>query len=237
MAGALIFAGYEDFCRQAGEHIITILNTSLLNKRRTSLVLAGGSTPAGVYRYLAEQYGDFHWEDIDFFLGDDRCVPEDHEHSNFRMIRENFFSRIPHKAERIYTIDQSLPPEEGAELYHKRVKNYLETNRWFDLVLLGMGPDGHTASLFPGYPELQEKVKCAAATEQAAPLSPPVRRITLTFPALNRCSNMMLLIRGREKEEIMKSVLKRRPLFHRPKEYPVSQLKPEAGKSYWYYTP
>jgi 6-phosphogluconolactonase len=235
MAGALIFHTYEDFCRQAGEHIFTILKTSLLHKKRSSLVLAGGSTPAGVYRYLAENYNDLHWEDIDFFLGDDRCVPEDHEDSNYRMIQENFLSRIDYKEEQIYTIDQTLPPDQGAELYHKRVKNYLETNRLFDLVLLGMGPDGHTASLFPHYPELEEKVKCAVATKDAAPLAPPVRRITMTYPALNRCSNLIYLIRGKEKKKIMNSVLGKKSRFYKSHDYPVSRIEPEAGKSYWYY--
>lgn len=236
MAGALIFHTYEDFCRQAGEHIITILKASIIHKRRSSLVLAGGSTPAGVYRYMAEHYPDFHWENIDFFLGDDRCVPEADKDSNYKMVQENLFSLIPHKAEQIYTIDQTLSPEEGAELYHKRVKNYLETNYCFDLVLLGLGADGHTASLFPGYPELDEKVKCAVATEKEAPLAPYVRRITMTSPALNRCSNMMYLIRGEEKKEIMDSVMKSKFNHRSVKEYPVSRLAPEAGKSYWYYT-
>ena len=234
MSGALIFQNYEDFCRQAGEHIVTILNTALHHKRRASLVLAGGTTPVGVYSYMAEHFEDFHWGHVDFFIGDDRCVPEDHQDSNFRMIQESFFSKISPKKEQIYTIDQSLPPEEGAVLYHRRIKNYLETNTWFDLVLLGMGTDGHVASLFPGYPELEEKTKCALAT-QGAPLDPKIRRITMTYPALNRCANLMYLIRGKEKRDIMNSALKK---GHRRKEdpsYPVTRLNPEAGKSYWYY--
>ncbi|OQY34053.1 MAG: 6-phosphogluconolactonase [Spirochaetaceae bacterium 4572_59] len=236
MAGALIFSTYEDFCRQAGEHIITILKAASIHKRRSSLVLAGGSTPAGVYRYMATNYPDFHWGNIDFFLGDDRCVPETDKNSNYRMINENLFSLIPHHAEQIYTIDQSLPPEKGAELYHKRVKNYLSTNCWFDLVLLGMGSDGHTASLFPGYPELDEKVKYAVATEIEAPMAPYLRRISMTEPALKRCSHMMYLIRGEKKRGIMDSVMKEKSHHHSALNYPIAHIKPDAGKSYWYYT-
>jgi len=236
MAGALIFHTYDDFCRQAGEHIFTILKASLLHKKRSSLVLSGGTTPAGVYRYLAEHYPDFHWQHIDFFIGDDRCVSDDHPDSNYRMIRENFFSLIPHREEQIYRVNNTLPPEEAAQEYHKRIKNYLETNRWFDLVLLGMGPDGHTASLFPGYPELTENVRCAAATRQPAPLEPHVRRVTMTYPALNRCSNLMFLIRGSEKKSIMHSALRDRKRTRGSTEYPVCGVHPEAGSMYWYYT-
>ena len=225
----------KTFCRQAGEHIITILNTALHNNKKASLVLSGGSTPAGVYAYLAENFKDFMWDHVDFFIGDDRCVPEDHEHSNFRMIQENFFSKIPVRKSRIYSIDQTLPPDEGAELYHKKIKDYLEDNRLFDLILLGMGPDGHTASLFPGYPELKEKVKLALATEDA-PLEPKIRRITMTYPALNRSANMMYLIRGREKREIMDQVMKAKGPHKNELPFPVAGLTPDVGnKSYWFY--
>ena len=236
MAGALIFQSYEDFCRQAGEHIITILKTALFQKKRCSLVLSGGNTPAGVYRYLAETYKDFSWDLVDFFIGDDRCVPEDNRDSNYRMIHENFFSLINCRKEQIYSADQTLSPDEGAALYHKQIKDYLEANRWFDLVLLGMGPDGHTASLFPGYPELEEKVKCAVATRDTAPIDPKIRRITMTYPALNRCSNLMYLIRGKEKRELMDRFAGRKNPLKKKPDLPASRLKPEAGKSYWYYT-
>lgn len=235
MAGALIFDKYDDFCRQAAGHIIAILKLSLVHNKRASMVLSGGSTPAGIYRYLAENSEDFYWKDIDFFIGDERCVPEDHEDSNFRMIKESFLSLIPHEESQIYAINQTLSPDEAALDYHLRVKEYLELNSCFDLVLLGMGPDGHTASLFPGYPELKEKKRLAVATADEGPLEPYHRRVTLTVPALNHSNHLLFLLRGgSEKQTIMDEVLHsgRRNNM----EYPVQLIKPINGRAYWYFS-
>lgn len=235
MAGALIFDDYDNFCRQAAGHIIAILKLSLVHKKRVSMVLSGGSTPAGIYRYLAEHTDDFRWKDVDFFIGDERCVPRDHKDSNFRMIEESFLSLIPHDESQIFAVDQTLPPDESALDYHLLVKEYLEKNSSFDLVLLGMGPDGHTASLFPGYPELKEKKRLAVATEQEGPLEPYHRRVTLTVPALNHSNHLLFLLRGgAEKQNIMDKVLSK-GLKNNP-QYPVQLIKPIKGRAYWYFS-
>jgi len=235
MAGALIYDDYEKFCRQAAEHILAILNLSFVHNKRCSMVLSGGSTPSGVYDYLARNSDDFRWKDVDFFIGDERCVPDDHEDSNYRMVRESFLDRVVHRKSQIFTIDKSLSPDEGAREYHLRVKDYLEHNNLFDLVLLGMGPDGHTASLFPGFPEVEEQSSLVLATREEAPLSPFHRRITLTPPALNRSSHVLFLIRGGdEKMKIMNDVLRGKP-GKNPK-YPIELIKPAGGRSYWYFS-
>jgi len=235
MAGALIYDDYDKFCRQAAEHILGILKLSLIHSKRCSLVLSGGSTPSGVYDYLAGHSDDFSWKDVDFFIGDERCVPDDHEDSNYRMIRESFLDRVVHRASHVYTIDKSLTPDEGAREYHLKIKDYLEHNHMFDLVLLGMGPDGHTASLFPGYPEVREQSSLALATAEEAPLAPYHRRITLTLPALNRSGHVLFLLRGGEdKMAIMNDVLYNRADKANP--YPVQMVRPEGGKTYWYFS-
>ncbi|MDC7233783.1 MAG: 6-phosphogluconolactonase [Spirochaetales bacterium] len=236
MAGALIFNNYDDFCRQAAEHIYAILKLALVHKKRASIVLSGGSTPAGVYRYLADNQGDFNWEHVDFFIGDERCVPEDHAHSNYRMVEESFLSRIPHKNRNIYKVNQTLSPDEAALDYHKQIKNYLDKNNCFDLVLLGMGPDGHTASLFPGYPEVAEKRRLALATAAEGPLEPYHRRVTMTVPALNHSEHLLFLLKGgNEKKDIMDRVLRPGEKGREP-EYPVQLIKPACGRAYWYFS-
>ena len=235
MAGALIFDNYDDFCRQAAEHIFAILRTSLVHKKRASIVLSGGSTPEGVYRYLAENSEDFNWDYVDFFIGDERCVPADHEDSNLRMIRESFLSRIDHETANEYVVDQTLSPDEAAKEYSDRLKDYLEKNDSFDLVLLGMGPDGHTASLFPGYPELTEKKKLALATTQEGPLEPHHRRVTMTVPALSHSSHILFLLKGGDdKKAIMRKVLASGA--KKDRSYPVEYITPEKGRAYWYFS-
>ncbi|QEN08070.1 6-phosphogluconolactonase [Oceanispirochaeta crateris] len=235
MAGALIFNDYNDFCRQAAKHILTILNLSLVHGKRCSMVLSGGSTPEGIYKYLAENSDGFDWKHVDFFIGDERCVPDDHIDSNYRMIKKSFLDKIEHKPSQVFTINQNLTPQEGARDYHLRIREYLENNSVFDIVLLGMGPDGHTASLFPGYPEQNELTRLAVATDIEAPLAPYHRRITMTLPALNRSNHTVLLLRGgNEKVEIMNRVL--HPQIGKHPDYPVSRIQPERGRTYWYFS-
>ncbi len=235
MAGALIFDNYDDFCRQAAEHIFTILRNALVHKKRASIVLSGGATPAGVYSYLAENSGDFNWDDVDFFIGDERCVPADHEDSNLKMIRESFLSKIDHEASHEHVVDQSLSPDKAAGEYNDILKDYLEKNDCFDLVLLGMGPDGHTASLFPGYPEVDEKKKLALATVEEGPLEPHHRRVTMTVPALNHSSHTLFLLKGGDdKKAIMRKVMASGG--KKDRSYPVEYITPEKGRAYWYFS-
>ncbi len=236
MAGALIYDNYEQFCKQVAEHILAILKLSLVHKKRCSLVLSGGSTPAGIYRYLKDHSGDFTWEYVDFFIGDERCVPEDHQDSNYKMIRESFKEALASETgARLYRPDCSLSPEEAAKKYNDFIHDYLDKEGSFDLVLLGMGNDGHTASLFPGSPELNEHASLVTATEAEAPMEPYHRRVTMTLPALNCCDHVLFLLRGGdEKRAIMETVLKNRNKGETP--YPIQRVNPKSGKAYWYFS-
>jgi len=233
MAGALIFEDYDDFCHQVANHIISILRHSLVHNRRASMVLSGGNTRRGVYKTLAEEHRDFSWQFIDFFVGDERCVPEDHKDSNVAMIRRHFLDKLDLGETRIYTINATLSPEQGARDYHRVLKEYLERNGHFDLVLLGIGLDGHTASLFPGAPELDETKRLVLATRDEAPLDPYHHRVTMTLPALNHSSHLLFLLRGgQEKRRIMDQVL--HPKGSSP--YPAQLIHPEKGRVYWYFS-
>ena len=185
MAGALIYNDYEKFCRQVAEHILAILKLSLIHKKRCSWSFPA-ETLLPEYTVISKTIvKTSDGKDVDFFVGDERCVPEDHEESNYRMIKESFrepWLRL--RGARIYRPDCSLPPEEAAKAYNKIIHDYLDREGFFDVVLLGMGSDGHTASLFPGFPELKERSSFVLATAGEAPQEPHLRRITMTLPAL-----------------------------------------------------
>lgn len=235
MAGALIYDDYDRFCRQAAEHILAILKLSLIHSKRCSLVLSGGTTPGGIYRYLQNHDKEFNWDHVDFFIGDERCVPEDHEDSNYRMIRETFLDGIGCSAKQLYKPDCTLNPDDAAQDYRHRIDAYLHKRGTFDLVLLGMGPDGHTASLFPGYPELTEENYMVVATADEGPLAPGHRRVTLTLPALNKSDHVLFLLKGGpEKRQIMDEVIKTKTPSQSP--YPIGRVRPASGKTYWYFS-
>lgn len=155
-----------------------------------TLVLAGGGTPRRCYELL--DAGSLPWGRVTVLFGDERCVPPDHDESNFRMAREALLDRVSPLS--VHRMPGELVPEEGAELYARIV----EPLRPLDLVLLGMGPDGHTASLFPGHPGLH-----AAGTAIAVHDSPkaPPDRISLTLEVLQEARQVLMLVAGEGKRE------------------------------------
>ena len=124
---------------------------------RATIALAGGATPRATYQHLAARCPP--WGRVEFFFGDERCVPPDHEGSNYRMAHEALLDRIPLRPDQVHRIPGELPPEEAAAEAERALRAAVPGEPWpvLDLVLLGMGPDGHTASLFPGGPELDDR--------------------------------------------------------------------------------
>ncbi len=177
---------------------------------RASVCLTGGSTPAGLYRALARQpYRDeLPWERIDWFIGDDRYVPIDHPLSNMGAARALFLDACATPAS-IHPIpmDTGSPAAAAAayqaELMARYGRPVLSAARpLFDVVLMGIGPDGHTASLFPGSPLLDERETWVAGVERAN-VAPFVPRVTLTFPALQSCREMLVLVSGANKRAVL----------------------------------
>jgi 6-phosphogluconolactonase len=167
--------------------------------------LSGGSTPRRLYEYLAtpEFASQFPWERAHWFWGDERFVPHDHPRSNFRMVWEALLSRVPVPAENVHAVPtEGLSPEEAAAAYESTLQQFygnskLADNRpLFDVTLLGLGADGHTASLFPGQPALQETKRWAVAVIGAKSEA----RITLTYPVLDSSRDLAFIVTGAAKQ-------------------------------------
>ena len=196
----------RSLAERAAGRFLHLVGSVLRNRARFTVALAGGSTPRQLYNLLAEKKLD--WEAVHFFWGDERCVPPDTADSNFRMADETLLSHAAIPTENIHRIHGELPAEKAAMDYKDELHRFFgyQIPR-FDLILLGLGDDGHTASLFPGSPVVQEKVLWVAAVRH--PLLPPrqVDRVTLTPPVLNAASNILFLVSGEEKADRLAQVL------------------------------
>lgn len=195
---------------------------------RFAIALSGGSTPRRLYETLVGPtfLGVFPWPQTHWFWGDERFVPHDDPLSNYRMVREAMLSRAPIPAANIHAVPTvGLTAEDAASAYEGELKSFygadhLEPARpLFDVTLLGLGPDGHTASLFPGNPALKERKRWVAAVIGAKSEA----RITLTYPPLENSAAVAFLVEGREKREIFGRFRRNDPAL------PASQLRP-SGK-------
>jgi 6-phosphogluconolactonase len=202
-----------DDARALAEAAADRLIIRITQKDRAAVCLTGGSSPQGLYRLLAEEpwRSRVPWDRVHWFMGDDRFVPENDPLSNMGMARRLFLDRV--RAPNIHPIPTDANyPEGAARLYEDDLKVYygaewLDPARpMFDLVLMGLGPDGHTASLFPNSPALAEKERWVLAVTKAG-MEPFVPRVTLTFPALASTHEMLFLVDGADKRAILRRTL------------------------------
>lgn len=197
----------EAISRSVAEAIVQLIKTSRNQREYFSIALAGGSTPKMLYRLLATEFAsEIPWNKILFFWGDERFVPHDHEKSNYHMAKEALLDHVPIPEAHIFPMPTSTTnPKDAAAAYAIEVKQKLVlTIGRFDLVLLGMGDDGHTASLFPGSPALEESQRIAVAAP--APVEPK-QRLTLTYPILNKARNVYFLVAGENKGPALRCVM------------------------------
>jgi 6-phosphogluconolactonase len=226
-----IFPDSVALARAAAEQVITLGNAAILTAGRFSIALSGGSTPRTMFGLLAsEEFASrIDWSKVHLFWGDERCVPPDHPDSNYLMTRETLIDNISIPAENIHRMHGELPPEAGAAAYVDALKAFFGTADFphFDLILLGMGDDGHTASLFPGTAAIHEEARWAIAhyVEKVN-----MWRITLTPPVLNAGKTVAFLVAGKDKAERLASVL-RGP--HQPDVLPSQIIAPTSGQLYW----
>ncbi|MGC2696829.1 MAG: 6-phosphogluconolactonase [Candidatus Angelobacter sp.] len=217
--------------RAAAQEFQRLAETAISERGRFSVALSGGNTPRGVYSLLAEEYQNtLPWDKIHMFFGDERNVPPDHPDSNYRMANEALLSRVPIPAKNVNRIRTELGPEAAAEEYQTRLREFfhLTDNDWprFDLVLLGLGDDGHTASLFPGTQALND-VSHAVIANWVEKLQS--FRITFTFPVLNHAAEVLFLVSGAGKAPILKDVIQPPGAM----KFPSQRVHPEKGRLLW----
>ncbi|HSF06596.1 MAG TPA: 6-phosphogluconolactonase [Methylomirabilota bacterium] len=228
----VVLADAAALADRAAQSIVEIAAEAVATRGRVMLALAGGDTPRRTYARLAAspQREAMPWASTFVFFGDERCVPLDHADSNFRMARETLLDKVPLPPGQVFAMpSDAADPEAGAVAYARVLAEAFKLRRGeiprFDLVLLGMGLDGHTASLFPGSPVLKEIFRPVAAVHAAAAAIP--QRITLTLPVLNAAANILFLVSGAEKAKAVKAVLGERTLL------PAGMIQPEKGRLVW----
>ena len=188
-----------------------------------SAALSGGKTPEGFFRALAGGGDEAIWRETRLFMVDERIVPHEDEASNWKMMNETLFDRCPIPRENIHPVPTGCLPEACANLYEKDLRAFFGTEDGFpifDLVHLGLGEDGHTASLFPGSPVLREKMLLAAAVPDGARHD----RVTLTYPVINNARNVIFLVIGEGKAAILARVAGNDPSL------PASEVSPRKGR-------
>ena len=229
-----IYPNLETLSQTAAEMFIRIGNEAIQKRGQFTVALAGGSTPKSLYQLLAsERFKDkLDWEKVFFFFGDERKVSPDDAESNFKMANENLFEQLKLSAQNIFRWETELKnAEKIAEKYEETVKDFfnLPANGFpgFDLILLGMGDDGHTASLFPFTEALNETEKIAVANYVE---KLQTTRLTLTFPAINNAANIIFLVSGANKAEILREVLEG---DFQTKKFPSQKINPENGNVFW----
>jgi 6-phosphogluconolactonase len=197
---------------------------------RFSAALSGGSTPGLLYRLLADDryQAQIPWEGVHLFWGDERCVPPSDPGSNYRIAKEALISRVPLPPENVHRVRGEMEPAAAARSYERQLGEYFCGPRTrFDLVLLGLGKDGHTASLFPGSSVLDETERLVANV-QAHYEGRPARRVTLTLATINSARAILFLVSGRDKAEVAQAVLQ-----GPGGTLPAGRVRPAAGQITW----
>jgi 6-phosphogluconolactonase len=202
----------DALARHAAQYFVELAGEAVAAQGSASIAISGGSTPRAAFQLLADPSQPWRsrmpWENLDLYWVDERAVPPDHQDSNYRMTREALLDHVPLKPEQIHRMQGELEPELAAARYETELRNNFRIegaeHPRFDLVALGMGPDGHTASLFPHTPALHETAKLVTANHV---VQMNTWRITLTWPVIDSASSIFFLIAGADKAEVLKEVM------------------------------
>ena len=225
----LTLATAAEAARASAERFAELAAGAVSEHGRFSVALSGGTTPRKAYSLLAEEpfRSRVPWEGVHLFWGDERCVPPGHVRSNFGMANAAFVSRVPIPPENVHRMRGELPPREGAREYEAELERFFGAGTpRFDLVHLGVGPDGHTCSLFPFDPLLLERGH-SVVTALYRPLGEP--RITITMPVVNAAAHVEMLAPGADKAQVVWKVLEGP---RDPMRLPAQAVRPD-GEMVW----
>jgi 6-phosphogluconolactonase len=227
-----VYPNTNTLSQQAAQLIVRLANESIVTRGRLSIALSGGSTPRTLYGLLgSEAYRDqIDWSKVDIFWSDERCVPPDSPDSNYFMAQEVLLSHLPLFPEQVHRMPADKPDHDAASLaYTREMQQVFGTDGipHFDLIQLGMGPEGHTASLFPHQASLHEQQRLVMLVNVP---KPPFARLTFTLPILNATRHVLFLVAGAEKADAVRAVLAG---DYQPEEYPAQLIRPASGDVVW----
>lgn len=226
------FTDLHKLSRAAAEYVVTLSKAAIKERGKFSIALCGGSTPETLYALLAtEAFAPrIDWANVHVFWGDERCVPHNHRDSNYRMAKYALLKNVPLPEKNIHAVRGDRNPHEAARLYERELKDFFgEEVAWprFDLILLGMGDDGHTASLFPRTPALSVDDRWVIENHVDHLDS---WRVTLTPPAINAADHIVFMVIGEQKAVRLYEVLQGE---YRPEHLPAQLIQPTDGTLIW----
>ena len=217
----------EEVAREFASFLAEQINAS----DKINIALSGGSTPALLFDILAADYKELDWNKVHFYWGDERCVPPDDDESNFKMTKKHLLNHISMPVDNIHRVRGENDPGEEALRYAKHIHKKLPSKGSipkFDVIILGMGTDGHTASIFPHEMNLlHEEEFCAVATHPES----GQKRVTLTGNVINAAANICFLVTGASKNEKVREIFGQSGDYN---SYPSSHIKAVSGKLYWF---
>jgi 6-phosphogluconolactonase len=226
-----VYPDLEALSEAVAEETLRLAEAAVGEKGRFDWVLSGGHTPRRLYELLARNYRErIPWAEVHLFWGDERYVPADDSRSNYRMVRQTLLDSVALPAANIHAMPTGYArADEAARAYEEELRAHFAGGEpAFDLVFLGVGAEGHTASLFPGSPALAERDRWVAAVRARVA---PLERLTLTLPVLNRARNLFFLVAGEDKQPIIRALFSGRRRSRSP--YPAALIEP-AGRVVWF---
>ena len=227
-----IFPTPNDLAMNFAAEMVRMINESAKDKKLFTIALSGGSTPELLFRLLAEKFGEtVPWHYVHFFWGDERCVPPADQESNFGMTSRTLLSKITIPEENIHRIKGETDPAYEAIRYGEEISRFTSIRNGipcFNLVILGLGEDGHTASIFPGHLDLFDSEKnCEIASHPVT----GQKRITITGMVINNADNVTFLVTGEKKAQVVEKLFKKNPVSLN---YPATYVVPIFGLLSWF---
>jgi 6-phosphogluconolactonase len=226
-------ASAQAVTQRAAQYFVDGIRAAAGARGKARIAVSGGHTPKNTFALLADPSAQFReqipWENLELYWVDERCVPPDHPDSNYRMTREAMLDQVPLEKSQIFRVQGELEPDEAASKYESAIRQSFRLEGAempvFDLLGLGMGPDGHTASLFPHTEGLHELMRIAIANH--VPQQKETWRVTLTSPVINKARDVFFLIEGPDKVAALKSVFTGP---YDPETYPSQLIRPASGR-------